>query len=1065
MKSPSKTRSKSPIPEEKKVTKKTPSKNLRTKSPTPDKKIEKKTRSSPFRKRPSSRSSTRSGKSGKEETKSSEIKKKDNENTNEKIEILQPPEINKVVPLLREESGLSFEPSPHTSSLKLDEDLSIDFDELESESPDPTSARETKSIVSQSHQSKSAAPEIKSISSQKTSSVKPETKSVSSRARESPNSKSQHLSTEQDATENPITPHSTSSHRSTRSQNSAKKQETSEALGGGPYVPVRSVYKSNSVAEYTHNSRSTKDPPDSGNDDVGEIRPSLSDEVSEMTNPTYVSNKMDPPEEFKKSSASSVKSYRSDSKGSRVSSDNKNKQLDAVKEDTVEEHMDGYSQQSSVNESLQQGSIQQEVMSAANLEDLHPDDDFFGNPSWSNKREHDGFFLTTNVSNDQSTESKDPFEDPFYPELASSASKESKTVSKVSKKARKKKAFDYSIVDDDPEPPIVDEKEQDVVSRESEYHDSVDSFENKTEDYQGRKTRSIEHVNKPKTRSQSPLRIDVNKIKQNRRERARNQSPSKEEVLRRSHDNGGFLGIDSNSGAVTLNVQSLHVRSSFSHEDEHESHDDETPYRSSPGIKLGQNSLLAKNDDGFFRDQEPRQRNNLSLEDEDSLIRDQNNRLVNKDDGSFRDHESQQHQKQPSPSYDERPSYQDNYLLEDENSLQQLSLSNDSSERTPSQDDNMSENESRFSNEQENEQPQKQQQPSLDYVKRSTYRANHGSKNGAKLSKKQQQPSPEYTKKPSYQDNYQVKTDDQFHKEQEPQVQLRQSPSNQFTNTPSFIAKRKNRDRIEEGIREKLQKKREAAEKEKQAAEKEKERISALKAKKRMEDVSKASETGRRRDGVISNSSEKFSSNKFSPISLERKGKGMYRLRRSEPVSPYNHKPDVDDESNTGYQTYADDKPEVVQKANVHHQPNVKVNRVLAKSPVRGLKGSMDTSDRSIGTRSQNSMRVVQSSKGGGPPMRVASSPMHLSRSFSNEAELDDFSAPEKQRVKVQKRRTFKAPSGFGNESGVSALCISCHACLMSLFSLTNVFSFNHLYIHNLFIHLAGKALQGTRSV
>lgn len=208
-----------------------------------------------------------------------------------------------------------------------------------------------------------------------------------------------------------------------------------------------------------------------------------------------------------------------------------------------------------------------------------------------------------------------------------------------------------------------------------------------------------------------------------------------------------------------------------------------------------------------------------------------------------------------------------------------------------------------------------------------------------------------------------LKNDNEFLKEIKREEQAR-SPS--FAKTPSFIAKRQNRDRKEENIRAKLEQERQAA----------LQNAALQNARRRMESVSRAAEIGRRRENLIESSSERNSS-RLSAYGRSR--------------SPQKQRNETDHRSSA----ISSSKP----RSGSPRKQQVKINTV---GSLRGKQGSSGIPERSNSIRSQNSMRVVEPSGGNGPPMRVA-------RSFSHEQD-------EEQKNSLVSRKSFKAPEVFNKK-------------------------------------------------
>ena len=314
------------------------------------------------------------------------------------------------------------------------------------------------------------------------------------------------------------------------------------------------------------------------------------DEVSEMTNPTFASNhKLDPPEENRSiTSRRSVKTYRSSSEDgneprSTKSSDTPliSNQLGVVNEhneEGVDDHYNIHEEKSAKYEDEIDKTEDREVKDPdPALEDEDEDlEEFFDGLNWGNeKQQHNEFFLTTASSNEQSAASKDPFEEPFYPDVTSTAEEEESTAEDEESTAVEEESLQMTLSEELDENESKDEKVKDIDTPEEEFHYEIPQHDQEVPVYDNDQARdkitmkvTVNSNNdvEENTLSISRQKIDFKRVKEDRRRRS--LSPQKRN------------NISERSVASAPIVQAFHK---------------------SPGIKVASSDLL-KNDNEFLRE-------------------------------------------------------------------------------------------------------------------------------------------------------------------------------------------------------------------------------------------------------------------------------------------------------------------------------------------------------------------------------------------------------------------------------------------------------------------------------
>lgn len=311
-----------------------------------------------------------------------------------------------------------------------------------------------------------------------------------------------------------------------KSSHSTKSSHSKKSTHKTPQALSKRVERKQADA----NSRIFRDPPETTLNDDHSI---LSDDVSEMTDPTFLSYKMDPPEQSKIGTRS-VRSNQSSGNDTPLISN----QLSILQEESVQ---DIESLEFSHNENSTYRSKEPREKQSEDNMDNHEEleDEFFGGMNWEKNKGHNTFYLGTNLSNDQSSSSasKDPFDDPFYTQ-GGMVSVENEFEASVVSSMSRKNSNGIRI--------------KRHLRQESEIR--------------------IDHEMSSNVEAKKEKKIDVKKIKERRNRSSRSISPSK-------------------SSRSTSPSKSAHTLSPSKAE-----------YRASPGIKLGQDNVLTKNDDGFFRD-------------------------------------------------------------------------------------------------------------------------------------------------------------------------------------------------------------------------------------------------------------------------------------------------------------------------------------------------------------------------------------------------------------------------------------------------------------------------------
>jgi len=431
------------------------------------------------------------------------------------------------MPFDRFESDLSFETSRKPLN-KLESDLSL------------ASSRKSEAVVEKKSQTtpKSKTAEAESVKSSKSN----RSRGASAAAKSEP---------------------STSKSRSSRVAAEARKIEARL----GQEKPKRTTKKQDHDEETKSTHRSRVDPPIDSRSSV-EVSSNNSDEVSEMTNPTFMSNKMDPPEESNRGLRKRATS--SYSSGGLIDSDTDTPLMS--------------NQVESINVRAKQ---EKKKDAKEKVEDKKEDksknqDEFFGGSDWNvNQTEPvNDLFTTINPFKEKTTASKDPFDEPFF--------------STPSKDADHKYSFALSESDGEFERPGLTSKDMEMMSYETDGDDpDIVPHMAPDQDRKGvahneqprkerRNTQSIHQERK--SRSKSPNKKEV--MQRKRERNSRTLSPSKAQVLRRTSKNDGFLGIDETSGFVTVNTN-------------------KSSYLQSPGVKLEQSDSIEMNEDGYVMDTEP----------------------------------------------------------------------------------------------------------------------------------------------------------------------------------------------------------------------------------------------------------------------------------------------------------------------------------------------------------------------------------------------------------------------------------------------------------------------------
>lgn len=310
-------------------------------------------------------------------------------------------------------------------------------------------------------------------------------------------------------------------------------------------------------------SHSSRDPPDSTSRSVNmnDVHSALSDEVSEMTNPTYVSNKMDPPEEKR-----SIKSDDSGKGFSPLVSVNSNRtdsdhtplinNFEAAREEKKQK-------EKKEKERQRQPRKVPPILEHKSSDDKEQqlEDEFFGGLGWGDEKEHNRFFVTPTTSNDHSS-SKDPFDDPFYTDVISStSSKETGTKSINTDEEDDHELFVPTLN----KSPVAKDRRSALGSQTSSLRES-------------------------RSRSLSPTKVDIRKAKEERRTRSARNLNLTSSTRNISPTNRSTKNFSPTKNEGKAKPQSIYDKSPSS------------SHLFSPGIKLGQNKVLAKSDNSVYGD-------------------------------------------------------------------------------------------------------------------------------------------------------------------------------------------------------------------------------------------------------------------------------------------------------------------------------------------------------------------------------------------------------------------------------------------------------------------------------